>query len=104
MEANSVRKERVSTLRCPRCDGEAKRVLDSRKIGIGVRRRRECVNGHRYTTHEQIVQDYSRFVEVETAGRVAVDMLRLFANELEHDLHLSQRDAPTTVKASQENQ
>ena len=46
-------------MRCPRCGCQEDRVIDSRasKDGAAVRRRRECAAcGHRFTTHEEIIQ------------------------------------------------
>ena len=46
-------------MRCPRCACQNDKVIDSRatKEGSGVRRRRECLQcGHRFTTHEEIIQ------------------------------------------------
>ena len=46
-------------MRCPRCGCQEDRVIDSRasKDGAAVRRRRECTAcGHRFTTHEEIIQ------------------------------------------------
>ncbi len=46
-------------MRCPRCSCQNDKVVDSRatKEGAGVRRRRECLQcGHRFTTHEEIIQ------------------------------------------------
>ncbi len=45
-------------MRCPQCQCQDDKVVDSRTVkeGIGVRRRRECMNcGHRYTTYESII-------------------------------------------------
>lgn len=46
-------------MRCPQCHCLEDKVVDSRstKEGAGVRRRRECLNcGHRFTTHEEVIQ------------------------------------------------
>ncbi len=46
-------------MRCPRCSFPDDKVVDSRatREGTGIRRRRECLNcGHRFTTHEEIIQ------------------------------------------------
>lgn len=40
---------------CPEC-GKGSEVIDSRIIPIGVRRRRQCLNEHRFTTIEQVPQ------------------------------------------------
>ncbi len=45
-------------MRCPQCQCLDDKVVDSRTVkeGVGVRRRRECMNcGHRYTTYEGII-------------------------------------------------
>jgi len=45
-------------MRCPQCQCQDDKVVDSRAIrdGEGVRRRRECLNcGHRYTTYESVI-------------------------------------------------
>jgi transcriptional repressor NrdR len=44
-------------MRCPWCEGERDRVVDSRSVdgGRAVRRRRECLSCHRrYTTFERV--------------------------------------------------
>lgn len=42
-------------MNCPFCNGASK-VVDSRPIPDGIRRRRECLQcGRRFTTHEKIV-------------------------------------------------
>lgn len=46
-------------MRCPRCSHPDDKVVDSRAVrdGTEIRRRRECLNcGHRFTTHEEIIQ------------------------------------------------
>lgn len=43
-------------MRCPQCDGEDTRVIDSRPVeaGASIRRRRRCTTcGHRFTTYER---------------------------------------------------
>lgn len=43
-------------MRCPRCENDATRVIDSRDLenGSTIRRRRECeACGHRFTTYER---------------------------------------------------
>lgn len=44
-------------MRCPKCDGQDDKVIDSRasREGSVIRRRRECLTcGHRFTTYEEI--------------------------------------------------
>ena len=40
-------------MRCPECGSDRLQVVDSRDSPDGVRRRRECANGHRFTTYER---------------------------------------------------
>jgi transcriptional repressor NrdR len=40
---------------CPKCNSTESRVVDSRPVPNGVRRRRECERcGQRFTTHEHL--------------------------------------------------
>lgn len=42
-------------MRCPECDADDSRVVDSRTAGDGIRRRRECAScGTRFTTQERM--------------------------------------------------
>jgi transcriptional repressor NrdR len=42
-------------MRCPHCGYEESKVIDSRGIGVGVRRRRECLKCKaRFTTYERV--------------------------------------------------
>ncbi len=44
-------------MRCPHCEHEESKVLDSRPVeeGAAIRRRRECLNcGRRFTTYERV--------------------------------------------------
>ncbi len=46
-------------MRCPSCDGESTKVVDTRaaRVGRAVRRRRECLRcGGRFTTYESVEQ------------------------------------------------
>jgi transcriptional repressor NrdR len=50
-------------MNCPFCRGASK-VVDSRPIPDGIRRRRECLRcGRRFTTHERIVPTELRVVK-----------------------------------------
>ena len=42
-------------MNCPTCN-KGTEVIDSRLIPNGVRRRRQCLNDHRFTTIEQLPQ------------------------------------------------
>jgi transcriptional repressor NrdR len=49
----------VACVRCPYCEADDDKVVDSRSLetGAAVRRRRECLTcGRRYTTHERVVE------------------------------------------------
>jgi len=55
-------------MRCPQCQCQEDKVVDSRstKEGRGVRRRRECNNcGHRFTTIEEIIHAELRVIKRE---------------------------------------
>lgn len=41
-------------MKCPTCSTPLNEVVDSRKRGESIRRRRECFNGHRFSTLESI--------------------------------------------------
>jgi len=42
-------------MHCPYCQQGDSRVVDSREVGSGIRRRRECLRcGQRFTTHERV--------------------------------------------------
>jgi transcriptional repressor NrdR len=43
-------------MKCPYCDSEDLKVIDSRDVNDGVRRRRQCLNcNSRFTTYERIL-------------------------------------------------
>ena len=45
----------TKTMRCPYCNHSESKVIDSREVTEGVRRRRECIQcGLRFTTYERI--------------------------------------------------
>ena len=49
-----------SKMKCPKCQADDDKVLDSRaaREGAAIRRRRECLKcGHRFTTYEEIDRD-----------------------------------------------
>lgn len=44
-------------MKCPYCGGTDARVVDTREVGDGIRRRRQCQNcKQRYTTYEQVAK------------------------------------------------
>lgn len=53
---------------CPHCQRDVSQVIDSRPCPLGVRRRRRCcVCGHRWTTHEVAVADKRHLGELHGA-------------------------------------
>ena len=57
-------------MKCPYCNTDSDRVVDSRSVrdGAGVRRRRECLNcGRRFTTYEYVEE--SRLLVIKKDGR-----------------------------------
>lgn len=50
-------------MKCPYCDGSSK-VIDSRPIPDGIRRRRQCEEcGRRFTTHERLAPSEMRVIK-----------------------------------------
>ena len=44
-------------MKCPFCGGNDSRVIDTRDVGEGIRRRRECQDcGQRFTTYERVAK------------------------------------------------
>ena len=43
-------------MRCPVCKALKQRVIETRKSKRGIKRRRVCMNGHRFTTIERILK------------------------------------------------
>ena len=63
-------------MRCPQCQCQDDKVVDSRTVkeGVGVRRRRECLNcGHRYTTYEGIIHAELKVVKKDEGVREEFD-------------------------------
>ncbi len=57
-------------MRCPYCEHEESKVLDSRPVedGVAIRRRRECLRcGRRFTTYERV--DHVPLMVVKRDGR-----------------------------------
>ncbi|MHB0856695.1 MAG: transcriptional regulator NrdR [Anaerolineae bacterium] len=65
-------------MKCPYCGGVESRVIDTREVGEGIRRRRECQTcQQRYTTYEQVAK--VNLVVVKRDGRrEAFDRQKLF--------------------------
>jgi len=55
-------------MKCPFCGEAQSRVVDTREVGDGIRRRRECQHcDQRYTTYEQVVK--ANLLVVKRDGR-----------------------------------
>ena len=53
-------------MKCPKCQNDDDKVLDSRaaRDGAAIRRRRECLTcGHRFTTYEEVDRDELQVVK-----------------------------------------
>jgi transcriptional repressor NrdR len=58
-------------MRCPKCDHQQDKVIDTRETrnGASIRRRRECLNcNHRFTTFEEIEIDHEELSVVKKNG------------------------------------
>jgi transcriptional repressor NrdR len=66
-------------MRCPYCDSNDSRVIDSRDINNGVRRRRQCIEcSSRFTTYERVTAS-SLFVVKKDDRREDFDKDKLLA-------------------------
>ncbi len=65
-------------MKCPYCGASESRVVDTREVGNGIRRRRECqVCSQRYTTYEQVAK--ANLLVVKRDGRrESFDRQKLF--------------------------
>ena len=65
-------------MKCPFCGTAESRVVDTREVGAGIRRRRECQRcGQRFTTYEQVVKA-NLFVIKRDGRREPFDRQKLF--------------------------
>ena len=65
-------------VKCPFCGAVESKVIDSRVVAVGVRRRRKCLRcGARFTTYER-VQPHSIFVVKKDQRREEFDRDKLF--------------------------
>lgn len=65
-------------MRCPFCSSTESRVVDTREVGDGIRRRRECQTcNQRFTTYEQIAK-VNLLVVKRDGRREAFDRQKLF--------------------------
>lgn len=49
---------------CPQCGSTELAVVDSRPHPLGIRRRRQCAAGHRFTTFEIHERTLARFEKI----------------------------------------
>lgn len=66
---------------CPVCRGFTGRVKDSRPNLLGIRRRRECSKGHRYSTQERLIDPEEQTLAKRDRGA------RCTATKIFGDLH-----------------
>jgi len=65
-------------MKCPFCGSSESRVIDTREVGDGIRRRRECQEcGQRYTTYEHVAK-VNLLVMKRDGRREAFDRQKLF--------------------------
>lgn len=65
-------------MKCPYCGASESRVMDTREVGDGIRRRRECqACQQRYTTYEQVAK-VNLLVVKRDGRREAFDRQKLF--------------------------
>ena len=65
-------------MRCPFCGASDSRVLDTREVGDGIRRRRECqACGQRFTTYERVAKVNLQVVKRD-GRRESFDRQKLF--------------------------
>lgn len=65
-------------MKCPFCGADESRVVDTREVGDGIRRRRECqACGQRYTTYERVAK-VNLLVIKRDGRREAFDRQKLF--------------------------
>jgi len=80
-------------MRCPFCQQDNDKVVDSRASGAAIRRRRECLAcGRRYTTYEHVERDVHLRVIKKDGSRETYDRTKI-RRGLELALH--KRPVPT---------
>ncbi len=105
-------------MNCPFCHAEDSRVIDTRDVGEGIRRRRECLAcKQRFTTYERIAR--ASLVVVKRKGEreefdqnklflglkkaftkrpISIDMLNQMVNEIESELYgMGKSEVPSHV-------
>lgn len=91
-------------MRCPYCDADKDRVIDSRasEEGRSIRRRRECLAcGKRFTTYEHVEERTRRVVIKKDGSRVPYDRSKVLAG-LEKSCFKRPISAETQLKLIEE--
>ena len=86
-------------MKCPNCDNEDSKVVDSRTIhkGTSIRRRRECIEcSYRYTTYEYILVNPVMVIK-KSSDREEYDR-----NKLEKSFHIACKKRPVPEDTIQE--
>ena len=86
-------------MKCPNCDNEDSKVVDSRTIhkGTSIRRRRECIEcSYRYTTYEYILINPVMVIK-KSSDREEYDR-----NKLEKSFHIACKKRPVPEDTIQE--
>ena len=66
-------------MQCPYCQSEDSKVIDSRNVGAGIRRRRECLScKSRFTTYERIEAQTLQIIKKDSR-REEFDRQKLFS-------------------------
>lgn len=105
-------------MKCPFCAKEQHRVIDTRSVGEGIRRRRECLAcGQRFTTYERIAR--ANLMVIKEDGRreefdqdkifmgikkacakrpISIEAIDRIVNEIEAELYsLGQSEIPSKL-------
>jgi len=105
-------------MHCPYCSGKDSRVIDTREVGDGIRRRRECLScKRRFTTYERVAptsvlvvkrdgrrEDFSREKIIEgmrkacTKRPISTETLEDIAAQIESRIYdLGQREVESSL-------
>jgi transcriptional repressor NrdR len=80
-------------LKCPQCQNLDSKVIETRSVGVGIRRRRQCLGcGFRFTTYERIERKIPLVVKKD-GSREPFDRLKVL-----HGLQLACRKRAITAQ------
>lgn len=109
---------RVFSMNCPYCHAEDSRVIDTRSVGEGIRRRRECLDcKQRFTTYERVARASLMVIKGDgkreefdqdklfmglkkacTKRPISMEMLDRIVNEIEAELYnMGKSEVPSTT-------